>query len=86
MERKPYYITRISTGSFDLKEGIPYPQANRRGGGTTIQLDLTDEEVQKYNSEKVKEILKPYIEVTKKRYMYLPSEVLLYAIKEVLYD
>lgn len=84
MERKPYYISRISTSSFDLNEGTPFTY--RTGGGTTIQLYLTDEEVQKYNSEKVKEILNPYIEVTKKRYMYLPAEVILYAIKEVLYD
>ena len=86
MEKKPYYISRIATSSFDLKEGIPYPQANRRGGGTTIQLDLTDEEVQKYNSERVKKILQPYVEVTVKRHMYLPAELILYAIYEVLYD
>ena len=84
MEKKPYYISRISTSSFALNEGTSYTY--RTGGGTYIQLYLTDEEVQKYNSEKVKEILKPYIEVTMKRYMYLPAEVILYAIKEVLYD
>lgn len=84
MNRKPYYILRPSGSSFILHEGIgrdKYPHS-----GNAIQLYLTDEEVQKYNSETIKEIIRPYAEITMKRYMYIPSELIFYAICEVLYD
>lgn len=81
--RKPYYIRRMFSSNFTLHEGLGrevYPHS-----GHAIQLYLSDEEVQKYSSEEIKKILKPYNEVTSKRYMYMPVELILYAICEVLY-
>ena len=84
MERKPYYVLRPYNSGFKLHEGVGrkvYPHS-----GNAIQLYLTDEEEQKYNSEAVQKSLKPYMEVTLKRYMYMPVELIIYAICEVLYD
>lgn len=82
-QRKPYFISRIAKRhSFKLHEGFALKY---RSGGTVFQLYLTDEEVQKYDNNKVRKILRPYIEITKKRYMYVPSELVFYAISEVLY-
>lgn len=86
MERKPYYVLRQSGSNLKLHKGILreiYPN-NGHGGG--IQIYLTDEEVQKYNHEAVMKIIRPYAEITMKRYMYIPTELVLYAICEVLYD
>ena len=86
MERKPYYVLRQFSSNLKLHEGMLreiYPN-NGHGGG--IQIYLTDEEVQKYNQDAVTEILRPYVEITMKRYMYIPSELIIYAICEVLYD
>lgn len=83
MERKPYYILRMFGSHFALHEGVgreTYPQS-----GNAIQLYLTDEEVQKYNTEAIKEILRPYDQVTLKKCHYMPAELILYAIEEVLY-
>lgn len=82
MERKPYYILRMKKSSFILREGKVgevCPNSAR------IQLYLTDEEVQKYDNKRVIEVLKPYFEIVKKRSMYIPPELLFYAICEVLY-
>lgn len=84
MERKPYYVLRMFGSHFTLREGIGrevYPHS-----GNAIQLYLTDEEVQKYNAEAIMEIIRPYVEITKKRYFHIPPELILYAICEVLYD
>ena len=83
MERKPYYILRMFGSHFTLHEGVGREVYPNSGNG--IQLYLTDEEVQKYNSEAICEILKPYAEVTLKRCHYMPAELILYAIEEVLY-
>lgn len=83
MERKPYYILRPVSSNFILHEGIAREVYPNSGNG--IQLYLTDEEVQKYDSEAIKEIIRPYAEITMKRYMYIPVELILYAISEVLY-
>lgn len=83
MERKPYYVLRLKTSNLVLHEGIGreiYPNGN------AIQLWLTDEEVQKYDGKNVCKVLEPYREIMKKRYMYMPAELILYAICEVLYD
>lgn len=83
MERKPYYVLRMMTSNFVLHEGIArevYPHS-----GNSIQLYLTDDEVQKYNPEAICEILRPYAEVTLKRSMYILVELILFAICEVLY-
>ena len=83
-QRKPYFISRIAKGqSFKLHDG--FSLIGRTGGGTSIQLYLTDEEVQKYDNNKVRKILKPYIEIMNKRYMYIPTELVFYAVSEVLY-
>lgn len=82
-ERKPYYVLRMKTSNLVLHEGIGrevYPN-----GGNALQLYLTDEEVRKYDGNKVYEILEPYSEIMKKRYMYIPVELIIYAICEVLY-
>ena len=85
MERKPYYIIRyINNLSSKLREGIVrevYPH-----NGNAIQLYLTDEELQKYDPEVVRQILRPYAEITLKRSLCLPPELILYAISEVLYE
>lgn len=83
MERKPYYITRLHNSLFALKEGTPF--SYRTGGGTSIQLYLTDEEVQKWNTKKMREMAKPYEKILDKRTMYIPVELQLYIICEVLY-
>lgn len=82
-QRKPYYIIRVCNSCSKLREGIgieAYPHS-----GKAIQLYLTDEEVQRYNKEAVKEILSPYAEITLKRCLNMPAELILYAISEVLY-
>ena len=82
-ERKPYYILRPYNSRFKLHEGNGREAYSH--SGNAIQLFLTDEEVQKYNSEAIKEIIRPYAEITMKRYMYIPPELIIYAICEVLY-
>ena len=83
MERKPYYVIRYFSSNLKLHEGIlreKYPH-----DGTAIQLYLTDEEIQKYNHETAKEILRHYSEIILKRCLTMPPELILYAISEVLY-
>lgn len=84
MERKPYYVLRMKTSNFILHEGIArevYPHS-----GSGIQLYLTDDEVYKYDGHKVSKVLEPYYEIMRKRFMYMSSELILYAICEVLYE
>lgn len=83
MERKPYYVLRMKTSNFILYEGIRREVYPHSGNG--IQLYLTVEEVQKYDGKKVCKVLEQYNEILKKRYMYTPTELILYAICEVLY-
>ena len=83
-QRKPYYVIRVRYSCLKLREGIGrevYPHS-----GKAIQLYLTDEEVQKYDPEAVRQILKPYAEITFKRLIDMPAELILYAISEVLYE
>lgn len=84
MERKPYYVLRMKTSNFILHEGIAREVYPHSGNG--IQLYLTDDEVYKYDDHKVGKVLEPYYEITRKRFMYMPSELILYAICEVLYE
>ena len=83
MERKPYYVLRMKTSNLKLHEGVAREVYSHIG--SAIQLYLTDEEVQKYDCNKACEILKPYREIMKKRYMYMPPELILYAKEEVIY-
>ena len=83
-QRKPYYVLRIANSCSKLREGIArqvYPHS-----GKAIQLYLTDEEVQKYEKEAVRQILRPYAEITYKHCLNMPTELILYAISEVLYE
>ena len=83
-QRKPYYVLRPYNSYSKLREGIGrevYPH-----NGNAIQLYLTDEEVQKYDPEAVRQILRPYEQITSKRCLYIPAELILYAICEVLYE
>ena len=84
-QRKPYYVLRHFSSNLKLHEGMLREIYPNHGHGGGIQLYLTDEEVQKYNPKAVKEILRPYAEITIKRYMYVPSELVFYVICEVLY-
>lgn len=84
-QRTPYYVLRLFSSNLKIHEGILREIYPNNGHGCAIQIYLTDEEVQKYDGYKVYKILKPYIEITKKRYMYIPSELVFYAISEVLY-
>lgn len=83
MERKPYYVLRMKNSNLKLHEGVAREVYSH--GGNVIQLYLTDEEVYKYNAEAIMEILRPYVEITVKRYMSTPPELILYAIEEVIY-
>ena len=74
MQRKPYYVLRLKTSNLVLHEGIARDVYPNSGNG--IQLYLTDEEVQKYDGNKVCEVLEPYREIMKKRYMYIPTEII----------
>lgn len=83
-QRKPYYVIRYHASCSKLREGIgkeAYPH-----NGNAIQLYLTDEEVQKYNKEAVRQILRTYTQIISKRSLYIPAELILYAICEVLYE
>ena len=83
-QRKPYYVIRAAYSCLKMREGIgkeAYPH-----NGNAIQLYLTDEEVQKYNQEAARRIIRPYTEITLKRIFNMPVELILYAISEVLYE
>lgn len=82
MERKPYYDLRMKNSNLDLHEGSARIYYH---GGNAIQLYLTDEEVQKYDGNKVCKVIEPYHEIIKKRTMHISTELILYAICEVLY-
>ena len=83
-QRKPYYVLRITNSCSKLREGTVRQVYTR--SGKAIQLYLTDEEVQKYNQEAVRQIIRPYAEITLKRSIDMPAELILYAISEVLYE
>ena len=85
MERKPYYVLRLESSSFILHEGIAR-EVYHPNGGYGIQLYLTDDEAERYDSRKVDKLLEPYFEIMKKRYMYMPAELILYAIEKVLFE
>ena len=84
MERKPYYVLRPNTSKFTLHEGIAREVYPHSGNG--IQLYLSDEEAEKYDNCKVSNLLEPYSEIIKKRYMYTPVELIYWAIEKVLYE
>ena len=83
-QRKPYYVIRYKDSCSKLREGIG--REVYTNNGNAIQLYLTDEEVQKYNQEAVRQILRSYAQITSKRSLDIPVELILYAICEELYE
>ena len=91
MDRKDYHLyTYIN--NYTLKEGkkdsrkyINNKNNNTSNGQGYMEIQLTDEEASKYDRNKILNILKKYIEITKKRSMYAPKELLLYAIEQCIF-
>jgi hypothetical protein len=79
--RKPYYLIRMKRGYIIHHGNIPNPD----GGGSWLKLYLTDDEFKRYDRNKIIELLKPYTDITNRRINYCPSELLLWAIAEVIY-
>lgn len=84
MERKPYYVLGIKRSRYKLFDGCARDVYPNSGNG--IQLYLTDDERDRYDADRVRNILEPYACVLEKRYMCIPTELILYAIEKVLYD
>ena len=90
--RKDYHLyTYIN--NYTLKEGKKDNRKyiNRKNNRTDngqgyMEIQLTDEEASKYDRNKILNILKKYIEITKKRSMYAPKELLLYAIEQCIFE
>ena len=83
MQRNPYYILRARESYWLLRRGILreiYPHS-----GNAIQLYLSDEEAQNYNPDRTRELLRPYLNIVKKRTIYLPRELVLYAIEQCIF-
>lgn len=83
MQRNPYYILKARCSYWLLRRGIVreiYPH-----GSVAIQLYLSDEEAQKYNPDRIRELLSPYLNIVRKRSLYLPRELLLYAIEQCIF-
>lgn len=83
MQRNPYYIIRALGYYWLLRRGIVkeiYPH-----DGLAIQLYLSDEEAQKYNPDRIRELLSPYFNIVRKGVLYLPRELLLYAIEQCIF-
>ena len=72
------------TSKFILHEGIAREVYYHSGNG--IQLYMTDEERDRYDAERIRNILEPYARVLEKRYLCIPTELILYAIEKVLYE
>ena len=83
-QRKPYYVLRPYSSKMVLHAGIGKEAYSHNGN--VIQLYLTDGEIHKYDNKKVCKVLEQYTETIKSRCMYMPSELILYAISEVLYE
>ena len=82
MNRKDYHLYAY-INNYTLKEGKK--DRNKTGNGAYMEIQLTDEEASKYDRNKILNILKKYIEITKKRSMYMPRELLLYAIEQCIF-
>ena len=91
MVRKDYHLyTYIN--NYTLKEGKKDSRKyiNRKNNRTDngqvyMEIQLTDEEASKYDRNKILNILKKYIEITKNRILYTPKELLLYAIEQCIF-
>ena len=89
--RKDYHLyTYIN--NYTLKEGKKDSRTyvNRKNNCTNnghgyMEIQLTAEEASRYDRNKIIMILKKYIEIIKKRSMYTPRELLLYAIEQCIF-
>ena len=90
--RKDYHLyTYIN--NYKLKEGkkvsknyVNCKNNNTNNGQGYMEIQLTAEEASRYDRNKIVMILKKkYIEITKHRSMYIPKELLLYAIEQCIF-
>ena len=88
--RKDYHLyTYIN--NYTLKEGKKDSRKyvnrknNKTDNGQYMALQLTAEEASRYDRNKIRLILKKYIEIIKNRSMYTPRELLLYAIEQCIF-
>jgi len=84
MKRKPYYVLRLKSSNFILHEGIAREVYPHNGSG--IQLYLDDDERDRFDAGRVRNILEPYARDLEKRCMCMPTELILYAIEKVIYE
>ena len=89
--RKDYHLYTY-LNNYKLKEGkkVSRKYVNRKNnrsnnGQGYMEIQLTAEEASRYDRNKILMILKKYIEITKKRSMYIPKELLLYAIEQCIF-
>ncbi len=80
MNRKVYHLYPY-INNYILKEG----KKNNRHGLAYMEIQLTDEEASRYDRNKIMLILKKYTEIIKNRSMYMPKELLLYAIEQCIF-
>ena len=89
--RKDYHLYTYFN-NYTLKEGKKDSRkyVNRKNNRTDngqgyMEIQLTVEEASRYDRNKIIMILKKYIEITKNRSMYIPKELLLYAIEQCIF-
>ena len=90
-ERKDYHIYTY-LNNLTLKEGKKNSNKyiNRKNNRTDngqgyMEIQLTAAEADKYDRNKILAMLTKYRDVLKKRTMYLPRELLLYAIEQCIF-
>ena len=89
--RKDYHLyTYIN--NYTLKEGKKDSRKyiNRKNNRTDnghgyMEIQLNEEEVSRYDRNKIMLILKKYTEIIKNRRQYMPRELLLYAIEQCIF-
>ena len=78
--RKDYHLYTY-LNNYKLKEG---KKVSKNGQGY-MEIQLTAEEASRYDRNKIVMILKKYIEIIKHRSMYIPKELLMYAIEQCIF-
>ena len=89
--RKDYHLY-VYLNNYKLKEGkkdnrkyVNCKNNRTSNGYGYMEIQLTAEEASRYDRNKILMILKKYIEIIKKRSMYVPKELLLYAIEQCIF-
>lgn len=89
---RKYYHLYTYINNYTLKEGKKDSRTyvNRKNNCTNngqgyMEIQLTVEEASRYNRNKILLILKKYTEIIKNRSMYMPKELLLYAIEQCIF-